>query len=555
MSGTGVSPHALPVPEVPMKLDIATAGGRAVLLACVVVLPFLRFLIRNRYPMATPEALAAAAVLATVCLLLAAVIRTPTLFLCVVAACSVMMATVPVMRLCSGWVEVTAGQSALLLGVLLAGAVTLMREKFAVVLIVFTTSVFAVDLTMSLAAPGPPVIPAAEPESYALSHVLYIVLDEHVGAAGLPRQFEECRCAGSKMNEVLQRHYFRHFTHAYSNYPSTVSSLASVLNRHLLERRRSYLDENSSQWRWGTRRFLQNRLLSRFEDKGYAIEVFQHRAINHVAPQINAGVQEYWDQLGRLQRAAGSWQLRFRWLVGNYQQSDLVLSQVKAFFPFRFAPHTMGPLAAEDVWPEGVLASMRASKARTLFFVHVMAPHFPYLYRRNGTVRSMEEWIGDRVDQRSNATLYENRYRRYCEQVEFVSGQLDRLFTGMREAGLFDSATIVVHGDHGPRIRKTFSANDPAGRPAGSDPEQYDYPAGPQLRDLLDRFSTLLAAKGPYATSAASEDRKGSLVRFLNEILPLDTGPLPASADSVFLFDARGRPREIRILDYWSHPL
>jgi len=540
-----------------MKLPIDTGllSGRVLVLACVILLPFLRFLVRNDYRLWAPESLAAASVLLVVCVALSALARERIVFLCLVALCSVLMATVPALRLLAGVVELTLEQTALVLGVALALLIALLRENFAMLVAVFTLSAFAVDLGQALMEElrrSPPAVRGAS--TGPLPHVLYLILDEHIGVNGFPEAFAACGNARRKVEQTFAKWGFRTYPNAYSNYPSTVSSLSSVLNRRLLERRRTLLDENSQEWRWGTRTLRQNRLLETFSRRGYRVEVFQHRAMNHVADGLKAdAVHEYWDALNALDQAPGSRLWRFRWLIGNYQQSDLVMSRVRAFFPFRFAPHTTGPLSAAAVWPAKLFDQMMRASRKAIFFAHVFLPHFPYLYRKDGSVRDLEEWSRDRIDQRANESLYRERYQRYCEQAEFLSGQLDRLFARMDQAGFFDSTRIVVHGDHGSRIRRSLGPGTRGEQPTGSDPEGYDYRSAPPLRDLLDRFSTLLAVKAPGADQPETVRGRGSLLRFLSEALPLDGQPDPGpDTDFVYLFEHGDRPRRIPILDYWK---
>jgi len=534
--------------------DTGRIHGRALVLACVVLLPFLRFLLRNRYRMWSAEALAAALVLILVCVALAALARSRMVFLGVVAACSVLMATVPVVRLLAGRVELTPQQSALALAVGLAAMVALMRQRFALLVAVFTLSAFAVDLGLAARERFATHAEAQARSGDAPAHVLYLVFDEHIGIAGFPPDIPACVEARSAIEAGFRKWRFRLYPNAYSNYPSTTSSLSSLLNRRLLDRRRVLLNEDSQEWRWGTRTLRDNKLLRSYRDRGYRIEVVQHRAINHVPAGLRADeLHEYWDELGVLDRAPGPWFTRFRWLVGNYQQSDLVLSKARAFFPFRFAPHTTGPLSASAVWPRRLAEEIVEERRNTFFLAHLIAPHFPYLYRKNGTVRDLREWSGDRVDQRSNAEMYRDRYWRYCEQAQFLSRQLDALLDALRGAGVFDSTLIVVHGDHGSRIRRVLKGAGDAARPTGSDPERFDYSGPPSVRDMLDRFSALLAVKRPSAREASADGRQGSMLRFLSEELPIGEGPLPAAVDSVYLFDGAGKPSEIRILDYWRN--
>ncbi|MBK7931552.1 MAG: sulfatase-like hydrolase/transferase [Bryobacterales bacterium] len=526
---------------------------RTLALACVVVLPFLRFLIRNEYPVWRVESLAAAGVLLAVCAGMAWLARGRMVFLGLVAGCSVLMSTVPVIRLLAGVVELTPGQAALWLGAGLGGLALLMRERFAALVVVYTVSVFAVDLGMAAVEHWrKPLRVEAAGAGEAPAHVLYVVLDEHIGLAGFPDGIEECASARAVLESTLAKWKFRVYPRAYSNYPSTVTSLSSLLNRRVLARRRAMLDENSQEWRWGTRTLRENRLLRTFGERGYRVEVAQHRAINHLAKGVRAdGVMEYWDELGALELAPGGWWMRFRWLVGNYQQSDLVAQQARAFFPFRFAPHTTGPLAARTVWPEAWVEQVVRQPRKTLFLAHLITPHRPFLYRRDGAVRQLEVWSGDRVDRRVDEQAYGDHYRRYCEQVEYVSGQLEGVLRRLEESGRLERATVVVHGDHGSRIRRVLPGHEEAGRAAGSDPERWDYAGEPPVRDRLDRFSTLFAVRRPAGEGAGVDDRAVSLLRALSEELPLGEGVPGGEADAAYLFDGDGRPRAVEMGRVW----
>ncbi len=57
----------------------------------------------------------------------------------------------------------------------------------------------------------------------------------------------------------------------------------------------------------------------------------------------------------------------------------------------------------------------------------------------------------------------------------------------MDDAGVFDEATIIVHGDHGSRI----SVIEPAAQYADQVTD----------RDLIDSYATLFAMRGPTVTA------------------------------------------------------
>ena len=60
---------------------------------------------------------------------------------------------------------------------------------------------------------------------------------------------------------------------------------------------------------------------------------------------------------------------------------------------------------------------------------------------------------------------------------------MSAVFAKLKELGVYDEATIIVHGDHGSRI--------------GEMPYIVDSPDVYSDQDLLDNFATLLAIKAP----------------------------------------------------------
>jgi hypothetical protein len=90
-----------------------------------------------------------------------------------------------------------------------------------------------------------------------------------------------------------------------------------------------------------------------------------------------------------------------------------------------------------------------------VYFAHLLLPHTPWVYKGDCQLdyssESWERFIGpglkrNSVDQRAV------RYLRYLPQISCALKEMDRLFDQMRKLGLYDEATIVVHGDHGSRI-------------------------------------------------------------------------------------------------------
>jgi hypothetical protein len=78
---------------------------------------------------------------------------------------------------------------------------------------------------------------------------------------------------------------------------------------------------------------------------------------------------------------------------------------------------------------------------------------------------------------------------------------------------------------------------------------RYDYTREPDARDLLNRFSTLLAIKPAGATKPEIVNERGSVLFFL--LRAFHYGPQTNSVDDMnaaYLFDPDGSPRAIKTI-------
>jgi hypothetical protein len=416
------------------------------------------------------------------------------------------------------------------------------QEKFLRVIVGVSLAAYVGSLVTNLPA-SESAIAAAPAARTSPAHILYIVLDEHLGVGAFPQDIPACASAARAVESTFLSHQFTLHPNAYSNYAITVDSLPSVFNRMLLPHSHKMVEQAHT----GSRSYTltANRLCSDLRLRGMEVAVCQHRSLD-----LHAGARashlDYEDVLGNLEEVDGSWIDKFRWIIGGYQASDPTLQHINAFFPFHFGSHTTGPLAIRGIWPGKVLAQIQNAKRPTLFLVHLMMPHGPYLYRKDGSIRPMAEWSGDRADRRLQPAAYREHYTRYCEQVEYLSAEAGTLFDRLREAGSWDAMSVVVHGDHGSRIREVLP-----GRADHASAEYFDYgSAEPTIRDLLDRFSTLMAEKRPQQLAARVAPEKESLLRILERDF-YQSKSVPAGMDDVYLNDDKGLPRAIPIRNYW----
>jgi len=105
---------------------------------------------------------------------------------------------------------------------------------------------------------------------------------------------------------------------------------------------------------------------------------------------------------------------------------------------------------------EQYLTSISATSRPTLYFLHVMLPHYPWIYSPSGKRYSMTDnarsyfngrkWVTDEA-------LVIQGYQRHLLQVGFVDHLLGIFLKKLKDTNLFDRALIVVTADHGVSFR------------------------------------------------------------------------------------------------------
>jgi Sulfatase len=526
------------------KPRAVTLRVRFLAFGSLTLIPFWHFLAANHYNPLAGEALAAALLFGAQAFLLAWIARGRWFYPCLLC-CAVVLAVYPLRGLLAPLVLLSPWESAALAAALLIVLARFLKDRFVTLLIVFAVAFLAADAA-KLAATS--LDPRTAASSAKPGHLLYIVFDEHLGIAGFPADFSACTSARQSVLGTLSRHRFTIYPNAFSNYASTLESIPSILNRTLLKTPDQF---SSRQTPGGAVVVAPVSLFSWGRRQGYRIVVYQHRSIDYV--WANAAIDRHVDYsgvLGGLEMIPG-WRRRFLWLVGNYQGSDPARSAARAFLPWRSAYRNTGPLAVRSVWPGKLAADIVSAPRKTLFFAHLMIPHHPSLYRQDGSVRPYAEWIGDQPGQRLGPGAYREHYSRYCEQVEFLSRQVDGFLTQLERAGVLDSMTVIIHGDHGSRIRLLPPGWPPDPPTKEPHPDAYDLSGPPDLHDLLNRFSTLLAIRKPGAADSSIVPEKHSVLTFLSRDFYATGRPPVQGADAVYLFDSNHLAHEVPLNDYW----
>jgi hypothetical protein len=542
-------------------VDGERVSGRLFILCALIGTPLCHLLIDHQYGFLYPEVFVVGLVVLAGSVAGAYIATRPIVFYAMVLVIVVLQSSNAVHV---GFFPDVSGRARawILLGVAAAiGTVmALMRMRFFItVMLVYLAGVLSVDAVKALAAPVQAFVEGAEVTSGKsdVQRVVYIVFDELIGLEGFPSDVEDSLQAKRDLEEVLLSNNFTVYPFAFSNYTRTRDSLPSIVNNQLLNFTGEYFDEDK-----GRNGLRKNLLFETYRKRGYAIRVYQSDYIDFARRQADSIVAQSYksDDLAAMHSIRMDWTQRLYQIATIYLQSDqLWWSAYRALLPAWLQPsnYRMGPLAIRRVWPSALVSDIKAARQDTLFFAHLLSPHYPYVYRKDGTVRGVDEWFHD-----DNLDFYRESehlhwYRDYVEQVEFLTSQLREFLGELRAAGIYDSTTLILHGDHGSRIRLVDEGQRAARTkllsecPKCPDVNRYDYVSAPPLRDLLSRFSTLLAIKLAGASQPSEVSTKGSVLSFLRGVV----WPRQAENEginSVYLFDAQGRPREIPLLAIWQ---
>jgi Sulfatase len=360
---------------------------------------------------------------------------------------------------------VLAAVGLMLFGIICLICMLLRRHLDTIVIAVFGTMVVA-----SVALPsGVPAMAFKAGESSAelkdLPPVIHIVLDEHIGLAGLPPDFE----ASQEARQIVAATYkdFALYSHAYSRYDETKYSLASLVNGDRGPNVVHLLGEQPY-----SAVMKQNAWFDTLKTEGYSVRVYQSAWLDMCSESsaVDSCFTATPFSLDAVQRSSLSTTQRLRALVRKLLIGREALQ--------------VAPMISQEL-----LARFRAdvadrSRGRA-FYVHLIFPHYGYLYGRDCALLDPLHWEKEDFGDDDIYTREERAglYPRYLNQLICSAHTMESLFSELKSLGIYDEATIIIHGDHGSRLA--------AWRYVSSKPERFSE------RDKIDDYSTLLAIKAP----------------------------------------------------------
>jgi membrane-anchored protein YejM (alkaline phosphatase superfamily) len=138
-------------------------------------------------------------------------------------------------------------------------------------------------------------------------------------------------------------------------------------------------------------------------------------------------------------------------------QKSYILNLLESYkLQKNIAPIGTGSLAAPRVIQE-LKHDLAEKKSGQFFFVHLLLPHYSYVYQQDCSVRDWDLWTNPYIKTKKKDAIAarENKYKAYLSQVECTQKLVQGLLDFLHKSGTFDAMSIVIIGDHGSRISVT----------------------------------------------------------------------------------------------------
>ncbi len=522
--------------------------------ALILLTPLVSFLSHNRYDYWRPESLISLGAILLLGLAISAVIslRSELLRPAIIGLLLVLFLDIQfegrssdLTGMLSGWRFASENSTTIMIGE--AGSIIfvsliltwILRRHLGTIV----SSVFGVMILSTLALPsgGLPsgeTYRAATTERVNLPPVVHLVLDGHIGLAGLPKDIPGGAGLRRDLETFYERYGFTVFPRAHSQYFLTFDSIGNLLNGEASPRyANNVLDVSGRVPEFGIR-LRENRWFQVLAERGYKIRVYQTDYLDFCSPDLAA--IEYCltvpsNGVSSLMGVDLPVDLKAWVILGKHLSGSLLIGVAQRLIWRRGATnewlgHTppwprsplLGSISAFSVM-DRIAEDLRDIGPGTAIFAHLLAPHGAYMHEADCRVRpDIDSWLGPWSRPAPSVTntpaTRRTRYQLYFDQVRCTQRKLARIFEALRDTGQFADATIIIHGDHGSRISllaPLFEVADEISRD-----------------DLIDSYSTLFALR--RSDLAAGQDPRQRSINSLFAGIVMNR-PLAGESDEVFL--------------------
>ena len=353
--------------------------------------------------------------------------------------------------------------------------------------------------------------------------IIHIILDSFIGVGGISDDVDKDGIYRKSISDFFLSRRFVHFPNAFSPSPSTYPGVPYILNfgkpyEQAPAKGQSVFDVDVNNVQY----------LKNLKEKEYAFYIYQTHYMNY-CPRDYAKLFRCFTYLVKspnLVRDSPASGFERAWMLGSVflferRTWSLFLSVYYRVVRIFLSPEQVDQaLTTVEIHPQreyvsifqafGVfdklITDLKQAPMKSLFFAHVMAPHTPYVYDSNCTPRRALSWVRPQDEKGGNSALArKNRYQFYLQQLQctlkIFGGFLDKLST-MEQAA---DATIIVHGDHGSKIARSFPVSE-NGTLKGSS------------QDIRDNYSTLFAFRLGRETKPADDPQLATIDTLLSKL-------------------------------------
>jgi hypothetical protein len=355
-----------------------------------------------------------------------------------------------------------------------------------------------------------------------------------MGPAGFPAEMEDSLQIRKSIFDTFVPRGFTVYDNAYSNYLRTVYSVPSFLDFTLYQSGTADQIPERSQRPY--------RLLNYWSTLGYRFHIYQNSFVPGLAEHLNpppVKVTEYtFRSTGLAQTIPFSLAEKIRLLLGGYAvMNGFAHAALSTTWERTLEVGTTQWGASMSLEVLNVLErDIVESDVGSVFVVHLLVPHYAYIYRADGGVRSLEQLLEHAQIEgwSSSDPAYQQLAVMYSEQVRYLNKRLAHFFDRLQEEGRFDSSLIIVHGDHGLRMLELGPEDD-------------------SFFAYLQNYSTLMAVKHPGELIGRVDNEKAAVMGLLYNTLPTrPTWVLPHGLDDVYDLLPDGSFSLYPFLDEWE---
>jgi hypothetical protein len=383
---------------------------------------------------------------------------------------------------------------------------------------------------------------------------VHIILDEHLGIEGFDEAVPSQKALKLELTHFYSEHSFRIYGRAYSQYFNTRDSISSSLSLKTTTNPDPLYSQNSSIFSYT---LLNNVYFEKVLSKGYDINIYQSTYMDYCS-SIKKGLGKCitYNKNGASSTALKGLKSgeKTNVVLSSYMGLSFILKETNKIYKERESylglnkfslPDLMrrtlriGPISTLPVF-DTLIEDISSSQGGTMFFAHLLIPHYPYSVDSACQIRRpVMEWTSRRFN--SHSSGLENspqsrlaRYEEYIPQVQCVLSKLKVLLDAMKANGTFEDAIIIIHGDHGSRIVQVAPVTENIARLSS--------------QDFYDSFSTLYVLKSPEI-KPGYDKRMLALPRLLSDTV---SGRLTTLASAnkevnpfVFLRGGKGTQHEL----------